>query len=318
MDNAAAYLRSRGEIAHDVSELGGGVSNTVLLVQTESARYVLKQALSKLRVEQPWFAGRDRIFREAAALETAASILPAGAVPSVAFLDRENYILAIAAAPAGALTWKQLLFAGDVDPGVAETCGTLLGTLISGSRRSSSLAAQFGDPTAFIELRIEPYYRVTAERHPDLAPAINALIERCLANQYSLVHGDWSPKNLLVSNGRVIAIDFEVVHFGDPTFDSAFLLTHLLLKSRVLPDRAGELRHCARAFWRALIDTLPPDATAWFESCTVEHLGALLLARVDGKSPAEYLSDPGLKLSVRELGRSLLLRPIPLAEVFEW
>src|SRR5947207_4777249 len=103
------------------------------------------------------------------------------------------------------------------------------------------------------------------------------------------VHGDWSPKNFLVSGGAVMAIDFEVIHFGDPSFDSAFLLNHLLLKSYRMPEWRSGLRSLALCFWETLVSTLPGDSD-WFEAATIQHLGCLLLARIDGKSPAEYIT----------------------------
>jgi len=71
--NAADYLKGRGiELdAPRISELGGGVSNTVLLVESGERRFVLKQSLGKLRVEQEWLADRERIFREDSCLVSA-------------------------------------------------------------------------------------------------------------------------------------------------------------------------------------------------------------------------------------------------------
>ena len=122
-----------------------------------------------------------------------------------------------------------------------------------------------------------------------------------------LVHGDWSPKNLLVANGRVIAIDFEVVHFGDPSFDTAFLLNHLALKAIHKPQWTSRYRRCAAGFFGAALQHLPPDA-GWMEGATLRHLGGLMLARVDGKSPVEYLSAEE-RTRVRQLARELILQP---------
>jgi 5-methylthioribose kinase len=133
----------------------------------------------------------------------------------------------------------------------------------------------------------------------------------------SLVHGDWSPKNFLISGASAMAIDFEVVHFGDPSFDSAFLLNHLLLKSFHRPAYRAALAGAAAAFWQALRAELPPECD-WIESATLAHLGALLLARIDGKSPAEYLTDPALRGQVRDFARRLIQHPpAHVKEVFD-
>jgi thiamine kinase-like enzyme len=153
----------------------------------------------------------------------------------------------------------------------------------------------------------------------------------------SLVHGDWSPKNFLVSNlagdaigsdgvgsdgasgasaanngavhlSAVMAIDFEVVHYGDPAFDAAFLLNHLLLKSFHQPHWADRYFRLAMRFSEVLMERLPDDA-GWFEPATCRHLGCLLLARTDGKSPAEYIVDDRVKQRVREYARRVIAEP---------
>ncbi|HZT32480.1 MAG TPA: phosphotransferase [Bryobacteraceae bacterium] len=308
--NAAAYLETRGfgPPPTRIIELGGGVSNTVLLIETPARRFVLKQSLGKLRVEQDWFSDRGRIFRESGVLRGLAPLLPAGSLPEVLFEDRENCLFAMSAAPPEAQSWKSLLLAGQVDPEIAAVIGRMLGTLVYASWRSPDWEQAYGDQTVFDQLRLDPYYRSTALRHPELAPRFAALIEESGRRRVSLVHGDWSPKNFLVSPGSVMAIDFEVIHFGDPSFDSAFLLNHLLLKSFYRPEYRAALAAAAARFWTEFRAGLPADC-AWIESATLAHLGGLLLARVDGKSPAEYLQDAALRERVRRFARRLFLDP---------
>jgi len=124
----------------------------------------------------------------------------------------------------------------------------------------------------------------------------------------SLVHGDWSPKNFLISHGSAIAIDFEVTHFGDPAFDSAFLLNHLLLKSFYRPQWSAEIARLAVCFWGVYRTGIPAEC-AWIETATVSHLGCLLLARIDGKSPAEYITEPALRERIRGFAQDLIVSP---------
>lgn len=301
---APAYLKARGLPEPDsIRELGGGVSNTVLLVESAGSRIVLKQALAKLRVEQDWFSDPRRIFRESAAIARLAPVLPPGSLPEILFEDHENYAFAMTAAPAGAETWKTLLLRGDVDPAIAGRIGEMLSAMVAASWQNSAWHDPFADRTVFDELRLDPYYRATAARHPDLAAHFERLIE---PRPLSLVHGDWSPKNFLIAGNTVIAIDFEVIHFGDPAFDAGFLLNHLVLKAFFHPDCRDRYRAAALRFRQATGD--------W---ATLAHLGALLLARVDGKSPAEYL-DADLRPRVRAFARDLILRPAAdIAEVFD-
>ena len=302
--NAGSYLGREC----DAELLGGGVSNTVLLVTTTCDKFVLKQSLEKLRVKEDWFSERGRIFRESAALRALGVLLPAGSVPEILFEDQHNYCFAMSAAPADAETWKSLLLRGIIREETAERVACILGTMISRSWEQPDFAARFGDQTVFDQLRLDPYYRTTASRHPDLASHFEQLIEQCDRRRVSLVHGDWSPKNFLISGEQVMAIDFEVIHFGDPTFDAGFMLNHLLLKSFYMPERERPLKSAARRFWQVLTSVIPPQAE-WFERATLAHLGGLLLARIDGKSPVEYITDAGLKDRIRQVGRDLILHP---------
>jgi 5-methylthioribose kinase len=301
--NAAAYLRKPVR----VRELGGGVSNTVLLIEDGAGRFVLKQALGKLRVEQDWFSERTRIFREAAALRLLAPHLPPGAVPEVLFEDRDNCLFAMTAAPDGAPAWKSQLLEGVASEETAQQVGSMLGLIFRASWEKPEWEREFGDQTVFDQLRLDPYYRSTAARHPELKPRFERLLETTARRRCCLVHGDWSPKNFLVSGRSVMAIDFEVIHFGDPSFDSAFLLNHLLLKSFYRPQWRDRYRALAVRFWETLIATMPP--ADWFEQATLEHLGCLLLARIDGKSPAEYIQAGELRDSIRSFAARLITRP---------
>ena len=309
--NAAEYLSSRwgyDRSSLSIESLGGGVSNTVLLVEARENRFIVKQSLGKLRVEQDWFADRERIFRESEAIRALAPHLPVGSVPDILFEDRENCLYAMTAAPRGAQTWKSLLMQGQIDLRTVETVARMQGVMISVSMADAGLARKFSDQTVFDQLRLDPYYRFTASRHPDLSTAFESLIEYCSRERLSLVHGDWSPKNFLVGDESVMAIDFEVIHFGDPAFDTAFILNHMALKSLCLPERASDFRAAAEHYWRTLTRELPVNLRE-FEARTVRHLGGLLLARVDGKSPVEYVSEEPMRQRIRAVARSLILDP---------
>jgi len=315
---AGAWLRNHGyhSTGCTFAELGGGVSNVVLLADSRDLRLVIKQSLGKLRVTETWESDRGRIFREAAAMKWLSPRLPGVAIPRLLIEDREAFVIAMEAAPAGAVMWKSKLFAGEHNAGDARTAGMILGRIIAASWRNPEAREIFGDQTVFDQLRLDPYYRFTARRHPDLAPYFRRLIERCAARAVSLVHGDFSPKNLLVANGEMWVIDWEVVHYGDPSFDAGFLLNHLLLKSIALPRYREPFATLAQAFFDAIAEQLPPDATEVIPGA-FEHLPALLLARADGKSPAEYLDEAG-RQRARELSRSLIADPAQsIAEVFQ-
>src|SRR6266851_217575 len=278
------------------------------MVEDCQRRFVLKQALGKLRVQADWFSDRERVFRESAAMRWLAPHLPPASLPEVVFEDRENCLFAMTAGPREAETWKALLMRGEADAGVAKAIGGMLAKMISASWRDPQAKRVFGDQTVFDQLRLDPYYRTTAARHPDLKPQFERLMRESQARRVSLVHGDWSPKNFLVAGDRVMAIDFEVIHFGDPSFDSAFLLNHLLLKSFYRRDWAARFAHLAERFWESFTSRLP-GGTGWIECATILHLGCLLLARIDGKSPGEYIQNEGMRRRIRDLAREFIVQP---------
>jgi 5-methylthioribose kinase len=311
--DAAAYISRREDVApHQVhlSELGGGVSNHVLLVETPVRRYIVKQALARLRVEQEWLSRRDRIWREAEAIRLLKPMLPPGALPDVLYEDRENYLFAMTIAP-GKDTWKSLLLRGETRLEVAEQAARIHRGLLA-CPLSDAQQASFSDLEVFDQLRLDPYYRFTATRHRDLAVHFEAGIERCRRNRIALVHGDWSPKNLMVDRNLVTAIDFEVIHLGDPAFDCAFLLNHLVLKCFHQPRFERAYQALANAYWR----TLSPHAE--IAEATLMHLPLLMLARVDGKSPVEYIREEEKRESIRQFARDLIAcRPGGIEEVYE-
>lgn len=296
VENAADWLRRHDLPCADVrfAELGGGISNKVILAEAPGFRAVLKQSLGQLRTQQGWFSDRNRIFREAAAMRWNAQ---AGRVPRILFEDPETFTIAMEAAPAGAEMWKTLLFRGEASTDTARAAGLALGSMISTSWNNAEAERIFGDQTVFDQLRIDPYYRFTAGRRPEAADYIHNLIAQSASRRVSLVHGDFSPKNLLVHGDSVWVIDWEVTHYGDPAFDIGFLLNHLLMKTIALPHHAAKIAGLADTF----LDALSPEATGLIPAA-FEHLPALLLARVDGKSPAEYLDAP-----MRERAASLAL-----------
>ena len=293
----ADYLAARGIVEHgvplSVESLEGGVSSEIVAVTGRGVSLVVKRALPKLRVEQEWVADVGRIVVEADALRFAGALTP-GAVPRVVDLDRDSCIATLAHAPVRWANWRDELLAGRIDPSVGRRLGELLATW-----HSAEVPPGFSNGDTFAQLRIDPFYRVVAERHPQLGTDVLGVAERLLQRRICVVHGDFSPKNVLTGADGLWVLDWEVAHHGDPVFDLAFLLTHLLLKSVHRPLNAEGYRAVGEAF-------LDEYGEAGGELSA--NVGCLLLARVDGKSPAGYLR-PSERHRVRELGCSLLRDP---------
>lgn len=339
-ENAESYLRAQGRLGDNepvsVRELAGGVSNMVLHVarpQTVGGDLVLKQALPQLRVPDAWFCSVERIWREVETLRCCQRLLASAPVeespaqeirlPAVLWEDRDQFLFAMTAAPPRHGMWKERLLASTAGDDahareVADACGRLLGRLHAAGWQDAETARRLEDRTFFEDLRIAPYYRHVARLHPDLAPALQALIDSVWQSRLTLVHGDFSPKNLLVYDGGLMLIDFEVGHFGDPAFDLGFFLTHLVLKSayhapRCEPMLALADRFCA-AYRLALQKTAaegqigPQELTA-LEARAARNLGGCLLARIDGKSQVGYLQQEERRQAMRQLAAALLTEP---------
>jgi aminoglycoside phosphotransferase (APT) family kinase protein len=293
-----AYLRASGRIGAAerprLQPLTGGVSSRVVLVEREApaASWVLKQALPKLRVAVDWFSSPERMRREALALRWLSELAPSGSVPALVWEEPGLHVLAMTAVPRPHVNWKRALLAGE---GLehASAFGSLLGVLHRRAwARRAELAPAFADRSFFESLRIEPYYQYASTRVPAAASFLGALVDDTRRAVHTLVHGDYSPKNVLVHEGRLVLLDHEVAHFGDPAFDVGFATTHLLSKANHLPARAEAFTAAAEASWRAYrAEIEPTDFAAALEPRAVRHTLGCLLARVDGRSPLEYLDD---------------------------
>ena len=219
--------------------LRGGVSSrTVLVEPSNRAAFVLKQALAKLRVAADWFSDPARIHREALGLRYLERILPKGAITPLLFEDREHNIIAMAAVPQPHRNWKDMLL---MEPPVASHVIEFANILAAIHGRlgelSYEVANAFRDRSWFESLRLEPYYRHSAEQVPEASAFLEQLMDETQRTTLALVHGDYSPKNILIHENRLVLLDHEVMHFGDPAFDVGFSLTHLLSKAHHCRDR---------------------------------------------------------------------------------
>lgn len=321
---ARKYLESRGLLRQEdrvqIEELGWGISNVVLKVSCGQGAFVVKQSLPRLRVAEEWPFDRRRILIERNCLALLGELLPAGSVPELRDFDAENFVLAMSCAPPGGVLWEQALLEQQIDAQSAMLAGELLALLHVRAAADRRVPQQFADDTVFWQGRLDPYHRTMLRWHPDLVPLVEEEIARMLATRLTLVHGDYSPKNMFVYPDRIMLLDFEVAHLGDPSFDAAFCLTHLVLHAAHVPALADDYLHLASTFWETYLGALravqasqaglAEGPAAWdlaaLERGTLRELGCLLLARIDGKSKIAYIRDEAERKLVRRLGRELL------------
>ena len=291
------------------SALTGGVSSDIWRVDLPGRSLCVKRALAKLKVSADWQAPVSRNAYEWAWMQFAVEHCPDN-VPRPLAHDPEAGLFAMSFLdPAQHQIWKQQLLAGDVSIETARAVGRLLGRLHAASAGDPRLAKEFDTGDNFYALRIEPYLIATAGVHPPVAARLRELAERTAAARIALVHGDVSPKNILVGARGPVLLDAECAWFGDPAFDLAFCLNHLLLKCLVPGARRSELMTAFAGLVEAYFAQANWESQTALERRTAELLPALLLARVDGKSPVEYLTEERQRAHVRSHALALLQQP---------
>lgn len=292
--------------------LTGGVSSDIWRVDFPGGRSIcVKRALPKLKVAADWHAPVSRNGFEWQWMKFAAGVLP-HAVPEPLAQDAEAGVFAMAFLDAQSHPlWKSQLLAGKVDASTAAAVGTYLGRLHAASARCAALEQAFDTTGSFHALRLEPYLVATARRHAGLAEQLNALVEITAGTRLALVHGDVSPKNILAGPQGPVLLDAECAWYGDPAFDLAFCLNHLLLKAIPRPECLESLWESFRVLATHYFDEVSQvDALASLERRAAALLPALLLARVDGKSPVEYIRTDAQRRRVRDAAIPLVRSPL--------
>jgi aminoglycoside phosphotransferase (APT) family kinase protein len=303
----------------EVLVLAGGVSNRTVLVACEGAApFVVKQALPKLRVETDWFSDPVRIHREARGLEWLVRFAPPGAIPPLLFEDQRHHLIGMAAVPEPHYNWKHALLAGEIEFDHVRQFAELLGVIHRQSTLDASVPEVFRDRSFFETLRVEPYYRYSAEQIPKSRSFFDHLIAETFEARLALVHGDYSPKNILVHEGRLVLLDHEVIHFGDPAFDVGFSLTHLLSKAHHVEQHRRKFVQATQLYANCYFEEL--QGLGWragVEQRAVRHTIACLLARVAGRSPLEYLTQSE-RARQREIALKLMLKsPARIPELID-
>ena len=296
------FLESAGlGPASSIHALSGGVSSDIWRIDLARGPVCVKRALPRLRVAQLWEAPVERNRYERLWLETAGEAVP-GCTPRILSFDDDLGLFAMEYVDHP--VWKERLRRGDVDPGFAARVGAALGGVHAATAGKADIARRFATDAIFHAIRLEPYFVATGEKHPDLKGRMQELVSRTAATRLTLVHGDVSPKNILVSPRGPIFLDAECAWYGDPAFDVAFCLNHLVLKSFWVPHPL--LRDCFDRLKEEYLARVGWETKSALEERVATLLPALLLARVDGKSPVEYLDD-AQREAVRALARRMLV-----------
>ncbi len=312
-DEVAGALRRMGLLRPGAEptaqRLTGGVSSDIWRIELPSRVVCVKRALARLRVAADWRAPVERNLYEARWMRHAAAAAP-GSAPAVLGHDQATGTLAMEyLPPATHPLWKPLLRGGHADPGFAAAVGRTLAWIHAASAADPSVPADFASDAVFRAIRLEPYLLAAAQLHADLAGALHSLVATTSETRRALVHGDVSPKNILVGPRGPVFLDAECAWWGDPAFDLAFCLNHLLLKCLWTPGARPGFLACFDALAGAYLEGVAWEQPAGLEARAARLLPGLLLARVDGKSPVEYVTAENQRNRVRRVARALLASP---------
>ena len=314
----------QSELAHALARMGivsahtdvqltpltGGVSSEIFRVDLPAGRVCIKRALPKLKVAADWRVPVERYRSEVEWMRVAGAIASAS-VPRVLGEDRFTGCFAMEyLSPDDHPVWKDQLRAGVVELPTAVAVGGTLGRIHAATAGRAEVATRFQTDRLFHALRLEPYLEATARKHRDLAARLEALVETTGRTRIALVHGDFSPKNLLIGPAGPVVLDAECAWYGDPAFDLAFVLNHLLLKGAWQPQWRERYVEAFGSLASAYLAHVAWEPRASCEERAAALLPALMLARIDGKSPVEYLTDDTRRNAVRAFARSLLADPV--------
>lgn len=303
-DTIALALKEHGYDPTDrnyvACPLTGGVSSDIWKVETSRGDVCVKMALPTLKVAELWQVPVERNRYEVAWFQTVKPIVP-NAVPNILLHDAERGVFAMEYLPNEQNpNWKQRLLDGYIDLQFVRNLGSVLVKIHNHTAGSAELARVFATDDLFTALRPSPYFLATALKHPELEKPLLQLCDQLMKNKLALVHGDMSPKNILCGTNGPIILDAEAAWYGDPAFDLAFCLNHLLLKALHLPQHRTALISAYEELFSSYLQGITWEEPQQFVSRVMRLLPALQLARVDGKSPVEYLQSESVKQRVRD------------------
>lgn len=297
-----------GETA-PLTPLTGGISSLIVRADTPAGSVCVKRALPQLKVDVEWKVPVDRNSAEVGWMRIAERVTP-GRVPAIRGEDTVGKAFAMDwLDPADHPVWKSQLLDGHVDVATATAVGAGLSAVHNACALDDMVARDFANDDNFHAIRLDPYFGATAKVHTDCAGELNALIERTATTRRTLVHGDVSPKNILVGPDGPVFLDAECAWYGDPAFDLAFCMAHLLLKCVHRPDLTADYMACFDGFTAANLNAVSWEPANELEARTCIMLAGMVLARIDGKSKVEYITEDGEKDRVRRFARRFLLKP---------
>lgn len=271
------------------NRITGGVSSNTYAASLPGRGVVIKQARAQLDVAQEWTANPNRVLAEAEGLSWFHELTPDHVPSPIAVVEHlHGLVLPMAPQPSPDLRTVIVENPGDFDPRWPSLLGEILSVWHAADYRPA-LGSALDDTSRLLDLRIDPFYLDMAHRWPEHAGAIEALAEELLSVRTAVVHGDFTPKNVLcLPGGDLWVVDTEVCHIGNPVIDTASMLAQLVIKAlhyRTDSPTAHALTRARGAFLGALAPLSTPSSLN-------AHIGVFLAVRVAGRSRVPYLDEP--------------------------
>ncbi len=204
------------------------------------------------------------------------------------------------------------MLAGEIDPAASAAVARTLVRIHAGTADNDEIARQFDTDDVFHALRIDPFLLEAGRNHPDVAQRLRTIGVTTASNRRALVHGDVSPKNILIGPEGPVLLDAETAWYGDPAFDVAFCLSHILLKAINKQKYTSQYLDCFESFFGEYGRGVTWEPWSEAQQRAAHLLPGLMLARVDGKSPVEYLTQAEKKDCVRQFTKRFLGDPVPI------
>lgn len=282
----------------ELCPLSGGVSSEIYLVNDNGSQFVVKRALAKLKVKDDWYADVSRNKSEYDYINYVSRFAPEN-VPRI--VGKGNGYFAMEYLGSEYKNWKTLLMNGDCRIEHARMAGDFLAKSHHQTMGVQEAANRFDYGQNFFDLRIEPYIVTTGKRNPELGPLFHTEAGRLKNTRHCLAHGDYSPKNILIKGDRLVVLDCEVANYGDPVFDYCFMMTHLCLKALVHAPTDVGIRNMVGVFRDSYLEQVgySPAREDAFAGNAARLLPMMLLARIDGKSPVEYIQNEAPRELIR-------------------
>lgn len=283
--------------------LSGGVSCDIWRADLPEGPVCAKKALAKLKVAGEWFAPTSRIDFEAAYYRFARAA-ESGATPEILGHDPSRGVLVTEYLPSSEYTvWKEELQNGVVRTDLVRQLALTLRRLHDRSFSDPQVHAAFNQPDLIHALRLSPYFLASIPANPELERELTELVKLFEGNRHWLIHGDFSPKNILFGPEHPVILDAECANTGDAAFDLAFCSAHLCLKAAWKPQHASKYKTAFDTFYAAYFAA---GTDGDLDTRAARYLSGFLLARMDGKSPVEYITAPAEKAVIRNFARNHL------------